>query len=110
VHHTLRDHSEEPNPPYPYESSAAAITASGLLQVAKLTDEPERAAQYRGYAQTILATLCDPPFLAVETPGWEGILKHGTYHERKGLGVDESVMGAEYCFVEVLDRLLEEPG
>jgi unsaturated chondroitin disaccharide hydrolase len=101
---------EEPNPPYPYESSAAAITASGLLQLAELTEEPERAAQYRGYAQTILATLCDPTLLAVETPGWEGILKHGIYHQRKGLGVDESVMWGEYFFVEALDRLLREPG
>jgi unsaturated chondroitin disaccharide hydrolase len=101
---------EEPNPPYPYESSAAAIAASGLLQLAELTEEPERAAQYRGYAQTILATLCDPTFLAIETPGWEGILKHGIYHQRQGLGVDESVMWGEYFFVEALDRLLGEPG
>ena len=101
---------EEPNPPYPYESSAAAITASGLLQLGELTDDPERAERYRGYAQTILATLCDPTFLAVETPGWEGILKHGTYHRRKGLGVDESVMWGEYFFVEALDNLLGEPG
>jgi unsaturated chondroitin disaccharide hydrolase len=101
---------EEPNPPYPYESSAAAITASGLLQLAELTEEPERAAQYRGYAQTILATLCDPTFLAVEMPGWEGILKHGIYHQRKGLGIDESVMWGEYFFVEALDRLLGESG
>jgi unsaturated chondroitin disaccharide hydrolase len=58
----------------------------------------------------ILATLCDPTFLAVETPGWEGILKRGIYHQRKGLGVDESVMWGEYFFVEALDKLLEEPG
>jgi unsaturated chondroitin disaccharide hydrolase len=101
---------EEPNPSYPYESSAAAIAASGLLQLAELTEEPERAAQYRGYAQTILATLSDPTFLAVEAPGWEGILKHGIYHQRKGLGVDESVMWGEYFFVEALDKLLGEPG
>ena len=30
-----------------------------------------------------------PDFLASQTPGWEGILKHGMYHQRKGLGVDE---------------------
>ena len=28
---------EEPQPAYPYESSAAAIAASGLLQLAELT-------------------------------------------------------------------------
>jgi unsaturated chondroitin disaccharide hydrolase len=99
---------EEPDPPRPYESSAAAITASGLLQLARLTEEPERTERYRAYAHRILATLCTPEFLAVETPGWEGILKHGSYHERKGLGVDESVMWGEYFFVEALDTFLDE--
>jgi unsaturated chondroitin disaccharide hydrolase len=32
------------------------------------------------------------------------------YHQRKGLGVDESVMWGEYFFVEALDKLLGEPG
>jgi unsaturated chondroitin disaccharide hydrolase len=99
---------EEPKPPRPYESSAAAITASGLLQLARLTKEPERAERYRAYAHRILHTLCTPEFLAVETPGWEGILRRGSYHERKGLGVDESVMWGEYFFVEVLDKFLDE--
>lgn len=44
--------------------------------------------------------------MAVEEPGWEGILKHGIYHQSKGLGVDESVMWGEYFFVEAIDRFL----
>ncbi|NOZ49689.1 MAG: glycosyl hydrolase, partial [Chloroflexi bacterium] len=35
-----------------------------------------------------------------------GILRHGSYHQRKGLGVDESVMWGEYFFVEALDKAL----
>jgi unsaturated chondroitin disaccharide hydrolase len=97
---------EEPAPARPYESSAAAIAASGLLQLAGLTPDSERAERHRAYAQRILATLCAPEFLAAETPGWEGILRHGSYHERKGLGVDESVMWGDHFFVEALDRLL----
>lgn len=111
---------EEPHPAFPYESSAAAITASGLLQLAEIAEEPERVTRYRDYAHTILTTLCGPEFLAVETPEldrqppreprgqsalrWEGILKHGAYHQRKGLGVDESVMWGDYFFVEALDK------
>ena len=38
------------------------------------------------------------------TPGWEGIFKHGVYHTAKNLGVDESVMWGEYFFVEALDE------
>ncbi len=99
----------EPIPPRPFESSAAAIAASGLFQLASLTPEPERAARYGQAARRILATLTTLEFLAIETPGWEGILRHGSYHERKGLGVDESVMWGEYFFVEALDKLLGAP-
>jgi unsaturated chondroitin disaccharide hydrolase len=97
---------EEVSPRRPYESSAAAIAASGLLQLAALTQDPERAVKYNDYARTILDTLLTPAFLAVDSPTWEGILMHGSYHERKDLGVDESVMWGEYFFVEALDKLL----
>jgi len=97
---------EEASPRRPYESSAAAIAASGLLQLAALTQDPERAVKYNDYARTILDTLLTPAFLAVDSPTWEGILMHGSYHERKDLGVDESVMWGEYFFVEALDKLL----
>lgn len=98
---------EEPNPSFPFESSAAAATASGLLKLSSLVIEPSRGERYREYAHTILQTLCTPEFLAIEEPGWEGILKHGIYHQSKGLGVDESVMWGEYFFVEAIERFLE---
>lgn len=100
---------EEPSPANPFESSAAAITASGLFQLASLTNERARADRYGNAARRIVATLCTPGFLAIETPGWEGILRHGSYHERRGLGVDESVMWGEYFFVEALDKALGGP-
>lgn len=100
---------DEPNPRHPYESSAAAIAASGMLNLAQLTGDPTRARLYRDYALTILDTLTEPEFLAIDTPGWEGILKHACYHQRKGLGVDESVMWGEYFFLEALAKVLREP-
>jgi unsaturated chondroitin disaccharide hydrolase len=100
---------EEPRPALPYESSAAAITASGLIQLAELTQDPDRTLRYTGYARTILSTLLTSEFLAIDTPGWEGILRHGSYHERLGLGVDESVMWGDYFFLEALDKLLGAP-
>jgi unsaturated chondroitin disaccharide hydrolase len=54
----------------------------------------------------ILDTLTGPGYLASDTPGWEGILMHASYHQRKGLGVDESVMWGEHFFVEALDKAL----
>jgi unsaturated chondroitin disaccharide hydrolase len=99
---------DEPNRPLPYESSAAAIAAGGFWQLARLTTDPARAWAYRQYSLRILDTLTTPEFLANETPGWEGILKHGIYHLDKGLGVDESVMWGEYFFLETVAKVLDE--
>jgi unsaturated chondroitin disaccharide hydrolase len=99
---------DEPAPALPYESSAAAIAASGLLQLARLADDVARSRLYRDYALRILDTLTGPEFLAVDTRGWEGILKHGMYHQRRGLGVDESVMWGDYFFLEALSKVLHE--
>lgn len=99
---------EEPDPAYAVESSAAAIGAAGFLQLAATLPAGPQADRYRAYGHRIVATLCSRDFLADATPGWEGILRHGIYHQRKGLGVDESVMWGEYFFVEALDAVLAE--
>ncbi len=88
------------------ESSAAAITVAGLLRLATLTPDRARGMLYDQSARKILMTLAQPPYLASDTPGWEGILKEGIYHLNLGLGVGESVMWGEYFFVEALDRAL----
>jgi unsaturated chondroitin disaccharide hydrolase len=98
---------DEPNPVHPYESSAAAIAASGLLNLTKLTGDTAKKRLYLDYAFKILDTLTGPEFLADETPGWEGILKHGMYHQKKGLAVDESVMWGEFFFLEALSKAAE---
>jgi unsaturated chondroitin disaccharide hydrolase len=98
----------DPDPGPAYESSAAAITASGLFNLALLTTDPLRSRLFRDYALRIVDTLTGPEFLAIDTPGWEGILKHGTYHQKKGLGVDESVMWGEYFFLEAVSKAIKE--
>lgn len=99
---------EEPDPPYPYESSAAAIAASGLLNLASLTTDTVRSTRYNQAAYQIVDTLTTPEFLAIETPGWEGVIKHGIYHLNKGLGVQESVMWGEYFFLEAASKILQQ--
>lgn len=88
------------------ESSAAAIAASGMLNLAKMVQDPVYSARYRQAALIILDTLTSPEYLASKTPGWEGILKHGIYHLNKNLGVDESVMWGDHFFVEAVDKAL----
>jgi unsaturated chondroitin disaccharide hydrolase len=99
---------DEPDPALPYESSAAAIAASGMWDLAQLTKDAERSRRYREYALRILDTLTTPEFLATETPGWEGVLKHGIYHRPKGLGVDESTMWGDYFFLEALSKVIRD--
>lgn len=96
---------DEPNPALPYESSAAAIAAGGFLNLSELVEDEAESRRCHDYAVRILDTLLTPEFLAYETPGWEGLLKHGMYHQRKGLGVDESVMWGEYFLMEALYRV-----
>jgi unsaturated chondroitin disaccharide hydrolase len=67
-----------------------------------------RARLYHDYALRILDTLTTPEFLAETTPGWEGVLKHGMYHQRKGLGVDESTMWGDYFFLEALAKVIRD--
>ena len=97
---------DEPHPVRRWESSAAACAAGGLIMLASLVDDDHVARRYHARGEATVARLCQSEFTARE-PGWEGALKHGSYHERKGLGVDESVMWGEYFFVETLARVLQ---
>jgi unsaturated chondroitin disaccharide hydrolase len=96
---------DEPNPQRPYESSAAAAAAGGLWQLAGLVDDSGAATRYADYAVNIIRRLAGPEFLASVDESWEGILKHGVYHERKHLGVDESVMWGDYWFLDSLNTI-----
>ncbi|MBI1904519.1 MAG: glycoside hydrolase family 88 protein [Planctomycetia bacterium] len=89
------------------DSSAGAIFASGLLDLARQTASRERAEEYHNTALAMLDALAGPEYLADRTPGWEGILKHGVYHTRKNLGVDESVIWGEFFLVEGLCKAME---
>lgn len=104
------DFDADLNEPLPWgpqkDSSAGAIAASGLLDLAKQTQSPQKARAYEETALAMLEALLDHEYLATDTPGWEGILKHGVYHTRKNLGVDESVMWGEYFLVEALTKVV----
>jgi unsaturated chondroitin disaccharide hydrolase len=105
------DFDVPPGPDRIDDSSAAAIAASGLWDLAALmeTREPAKATRYRDAALTILDSLCTDAYVAWTTPGWEGILKHGVYHFHKKLGVDESVMWGDFFFLEAVTKVLRTP-
>ena len=89
------------------DTSAAAIAASGLMQLAGGCTDVAKGCFYRAAAHRILEALCSQ-YLAESDPAWEGILKGGVYHIHKKLGVNESVMWGEYFFMEALERALAE--
>jgi unsaturated chondroitin disaccharide hydrolase len=92
--------------PHLPDSSAAAVTASGLWDLSEQVAAEAERRRYREAAGTILQTLCSDRFLARGRPEWEGILLHGVYHYHKGLGVDESVAWGDHFLVEALVKAL----
>ncbi len=98
----LWDYDLPPDAPHQWDSSAAAIAASGFWDLAEAVSDEGEQILYRTAALTILETLCGDEFLPRRRPEWEGILMHGIYHYHKGLGVDESVAWGDHFFVEAL--------
>jgi unsaturated chondroitin disaccharide hydrolase len=88
------------------DTSACAIAASGLLDLAEAVPDRTKARAYRQFALTSLLTLSQK-YLGNQTPGFEGILNGGVYHIHKKLGVHEAVMFGEYYFVEALRKALK---
>src|SRR5262249_19081712 len=92
--------------PHLWDSSAAAIAASGLWDLGEAVSDPRQRQRYHDAALTALETLCSDEFVPYHRPEWEGILMHGVYHYHKRLGVDESVAWGEHFFVEALVKAL----
>ncbi len=86
----------------PRDSSAAAIAASGLLDLARLETDPVRRSRYLTAAKGILASLSSTAYLAEGTPG-EAILLHGTYNRPRGK-FDTGLVWGDYYFLEALLR------
>jgi unsaturated chondroitin disaccharide hydrolase len=88
----------EEAPHYP-DSSAAAIAAGGLLRLARLEGSPD-GGEFGRAARALLRSLAACCF---ETePEAQGLLRHGTYHAHKKLGVDTFFICGDYFFLEAL--------
>ena len=85
------------------DTSASAIAAVGLLNLAELSTSAARRNAFRDCAFRTLHSLTSN-YLGDEDDNWEGILRGGVYHIHKNLGVNESVMWGEFFFVEALQR------
>ena len=84
------------------DTSASAIAAVGLFNLAQLVDDT-RSRLYADFALQTVASLVNG-YLGEGDDTWEGILRGGVYHIHKNFGINESVMWGEYFFVEALQR------
>ena len=98
-----------PGEDHPRDTSAASMAASGMLELARLVDDPADAARYRDAAGKILASLT-VNYLTRGMPGEPyGVLTGGTYFYEIGRGVDEANIWGDFYYLEALLRWLE-PG
>ena len=97
-HWNLADPSESEVP----DSSAAAIAASGLAQLAWVDPDPTRQATYRAAAARILAALTSTANLDTTVTG-AGLLKHAS-QLWTGNQSDTSVVYADYYLLEAIER------
>jgi unsaturated chondroitin disaccharide hydrolase len=85
------------------DTSASAIAAVGLFNLAEFSQTPSRRQAYLDLALRTVDSL-SANYLGEGSDGWEGILRGGVYHIHKNLGVNESVMWGEFFFVEALQK------
>lgn len=92
-------------PTAPRDASAAAITASALLELATLTADPAVAARMRTFATGQLASLASPAYFAEGGENGGFVLRHSVGALPHGAEIDVPLVYADYYFLEALLRL-----
>lgn len=87
----------------PRDASAAAVIASGLIELSTYCEGKEREL-YRSTAVKIMRTLASKEYLAEEGENGGFLLKHGAFNLHKWSGVDAPLNYADYYFLEALLR------
>ncbi|CAM3643035.1 MULTISPECIES: glycoside hydrolase family 88 protein [Saccharibacillus] len=89
------------------DSSASAIAACGLLELARSlpAGSPEQAETQRR-AVAILSAL-DAGYTTVGSGSSNGVLRHGVYNKPRGIGIDECTIWGDYYYFEALVRVLK---
>lgn len=95
------DYNAPDIPNAPRDASAAAITASALLE---LKDMVENGKEYYDYAETILKNLSGDKFLAAKGTNKGFILMHSVGHLPAGSEIDTPLNYADYYYLEALKR------
>jgi unsaturated chondroitin disaccharide hydrolase len=89
------------------DASAAAVTASALLELSQFVDKP-KGDQYRDLAEGMLRTLSSSQYQSRDVNS--SFLLHSTGHKPNGTEVDASIIYADYYYIEALLRLKKIKG
>jgi len=89
------------------DSSAAAITASGLLDLSNVEQDKTKAEKYEQMAYSILGSL-SKSYLSVGLDSQAGILLHGCFHKPNNVAIDDSLIFGDYYYMEALTKLIIE--
>ncbi|MCJ8164294.1 glycoside hydrolase family 88 protein [Pontibacter sp. E15-1] len=95
---------DAPNiPDEPKDASAAAITASALLELSTMGDNQELQDKYRTTAERIIASLSSDRYLSKDQNN--AFLLHSTGHWPNKSELDVPIVYSDYYFIEALMRL-----
>ena len=89
----------------PRDSSAAAISATGLMELAAVLEpfDADAAARYHGEAVEILLALARD-YATGGALGGKALIERGVYDAPKNVGVDEGNLWGDYFYLESLVR------
>ena len=85
------------------DASAAAIMASGLIELSQYVDA-EKAERYLATAEKMIRTLASDEYLCAEGEDYGFLLKHSTGNKNTDSEVDVPLTYADYYFLEALIR------
>lgn len=90
-------------PNVPKDASAAAIAASGMLELSGFVKDEAAKAKYKNAAMSMLTKLSTPEYLSGDKN--QAFLMHSTGHKPNGTEIDASIIYADYYYLEALLRL-----
>ncbi|MEJ6979726.1 glycoside hydrolase family 88 protein [Pedobacter sp. P351] len=97
------DFSDPNIPNAPRDASAAAVTASALLELSTLVQDKTKADMYKIKAEKMLEELSSDRYLSKDKNS--AFLLHSTGHKPNNSEIDASIIYADYYYIEALLRL-----
>lgn len=95
------DFNDPAIPNSPRDASAAAVAASGMLELSKYSRSQKK---YQEAATAMLSSLCTPQYLAAAGTNNFFLLKHSTGNKPAKSEIDVPLVYADYYFLEALWR------